>query len=337
MGGVSGRTATAGGTGRGGTAAVLRALARQPIWAFVVVELAFFSVMPATRGAFFDTGNLLNVLLQSTFIGVIALGMTFVMINGEIDLSVGAMMALAASLSVGLQPQLGLIPAALVGLVSGAALGFFNGWVTYKTGVDSFIVTLGAMLGIRGLVFVYTQQDSFFSMNFAYSDFGMSRVGGIPTLAIVFLALALVLHWLLSSTRHGRNTYAVGGNRSAALNAGVRIGKHVLINFTLLGALAALSGILLSTQMGASTPNMGTVYELWVITAVVLGGTKLTGGYGSIVGTVGGVLAIQLLRNGMNLMQVQAYWVLVILGTMLIVVLFIDKRTSGSSRGGAAA
>lgn len=334
MGGVSGRAVSPAGDRRGGVLGIVRSLSRQPIWAFVIVELLFFSLMPQTREVFFSAGNLLNVLLQSTFIGIIALGMTFVMIDAEIDLSVGAIMALAASLSVGLQGQLGLIPAALVGLAAGAALGGFNGLVTYKTGVDSFIVTLGAMLGIRGLVFVYTQQNSFFSMNFAYSDFGMSRVGGVPTLAIVFLVLALVLHVVLASTRHGRDTYAVGGNRTAALNAGIRIGRHLLINFTMLGALAALSGILLSTQMGASTPNMGTVYELWVITAVVLGGTKLTGGHGSIVGTVGGVLAIQVLRNGMNLMQVQAYWVQVILGAMLIAVLLIDQRTNAAGGRG---
>ena len=334
---MSGRTATTGTVRRAWLSHLTRQLARQPIWAFIVIELLFFGLMPATREFFFTSGNLLNVLLQSTFIGVIALGMTFVMIDGEIDLSVGAMMALAASLSVGLQPQLGLIPAALVGVASGAALGLLNGAVTYKTGVDSFIVTLGAMLGIRGWSSSTRRQDSFFSMNFSYADFGMSSVGAVPTLAIIFLALAMVLHYVLSNTRHGRTTYAVGGNRSAALNAGVRIGRHLLVNFTLLGTLAAFSGILLSTQMGASTPTMGTVYELWVITAVVLGGTKLAGGHGSIVGTVGGVLAIQLLRNGMNLMQVQAYWVQVILGTMLIVVLFIDKRTSRTARGGVEA
>ena len=317
----------------GGARAILRGLSRQPIWAVLIVELLFFGLMPQTREVFLSTGNLLNILLQSTFIGIIALGMTFVMINGEIDLSVGPIMALAASLSVGLQGQLGIIPAALVGLSAGVALGLLNGTVTYKTGVDSFIVTLGAMLGIRGLVFVYTNQDSFFSMDFAYSDFGLSQVAGVPTLAIIFIALAIILHFVLTATRHGRDTYAVGGNRDAALNAGVRIGRHLLINFGMLGGLAALSGILLSTQMGASTPNMGTVYELWVITAVVLGGTKLTGGYGSIVGTVGGVLAIQMLRNGMNLLQVQAYWVQVIIGAMLIIVLFVDKRTSMSGKG----
>jgi len=337
VGGMSGRVASVPTAERSRLNAWVRSLARQPIWAFVIAELLFFSLMPGTREFFFSTGNLLNILLQSTFIGIIALGMTFVMINAEIDLSVGAIMALAASLSVGLQSQLGMIPAALLGLAVGAALGGLNGLITYKTGVDSFIVTLGAMLGIRGLVFVYTNQESYFALNFAYADFGMSQIAGVPTLALIFVAIAIVLHVVLTNTRHGRDTYAVGGNRDAAVNAGVRVGRHLLINFTMLGALAALSGLLLSTQMGASTPNMGTVYELWVITAVVLGGTKLTGGHGSIVGTVGGVLGIQILRNGMNLMQVQAYWVLVILGAMLIAVLILDKRTTGAGRDGARA
>jgi ribose transport system permease protein len=144
----------------------------------------------------------------------------------------------------------------------------------------------------------------------------------------------IVVHWLLSRTVHGRNTYAVGGNREAAVNAGIRVGPHMMFNFMLIGFLAALSGVLLSTQMGAATPNLGRDYELWVITAVVLGGTKLTGGKGDIIGTLGGVLAIGILRNGMNLMQVPAFYVYVILGSILIAVLFLDKHFNRSQNGG---
>jgi ribose transport system permease protein len=235
-------------------------------------------------------------------------------------------MALAASLSVGLQESVGMLPAVAVGLGAGALLGALNGIIVWKTGVDAFIVTLGAMLGIRGLVFVYTQEQSFFSMNFAYSDFGASSVAGVPTLAVIFLISTVIVHILLSRTVHGSNTYAVGDNREAAVNAGIKVGPHMMINFIIVGFLAALSGVMLSTQMGASTPNLGMQYELWTITAVVLGGTKLTGGAGSIVGTFGGVLAIGILRNGMNLMQVPAFYVLVILGSILIAVLFLDKQ-----------
>jgi ribose transport system permease protein len=143
---------------------------------------------------------------------------------------------------------------------------------------------------------------------------------------VIFLAFTILVHVILSRTVHGSNTYAVGDNREAAVNAGIKVGPHMMINFMIVGFFAALAGITLSTQMGAATPNLGREFELWVITAVVLGGTKLTGGAGNIIGTFGGVLAIGILRNGMNLMQVKAFYVLVILGAILIAVLFLDKQ-----------
>lgn len=296
-----------------------------PIWIFVIAILIFFSF---GSPHFFDTGNFVNILVQTSTIGLIALGMTFVMIDGNIDLSVGSVLALSACLSVGLQDSIGILPAVGVGLVAGMAIGALNGLIVWKTGVDAFIVTLGAMIGVRGLVFVYTRQQSFYSMNFAYSDFGSSSIGPLPTLAAIFLVFTVIAHVVLRYTIHGRNTYAVGGNREAAVNAGIRVGPHFVVNFVIVGFFAALSGITVSMQMGASTPNLGTNYELWTITAVVLGGTKLTGGAGNILGTLGGVLAIGILRNGMDLMHVSAFYVLVILGVILISVLFIDRRVS---------
>lgn len=306
-------------------------LVRHPIWVFVVIIFVFFSFK---NEYFLTLGNIENIFLQASTLGLIALGMTLVMINGNIDLSVGAVVGLSASLTVNIMgwPMFAhwgdwqMLPAVLAGLAAGTALGALNGFVVWKTGVDAFIVTLGAMLGVRGLVFVYTNQQSFYAMNFAYSDFGGSAVFGVPTLAIIFVLLTIGVHILLSRTVHGSHTYTVGDNREAAVNAGIRVGPHMMVNFMIVGFLAALAGIMLSTQMGASTPNLGTNYELWVITAVVLGGTKLTGGSGTIVGTFGGVMAIQILRNGMNLEQVPAFYVLVILGLILIAVLFLDKQ-----------
>ena len=306
-------------------------LIRHPIWVFVVIIFAFFSFK---NTHFLTVGNVENIFLQASTLGLIALGMTLVMINGNIDLSVGAVVALSASLTVNIMgwPVFAgwgnwqMLPAVLAGLAAGTALGALNGFIVWKTGVDAFIVTLGAMLGVRGLVFVYTNQESFYAMNFAYSDFGGSGVFGVPTLAIIFVLFTIGFHVLLSRTVHGSNTYAVGDNRDAAVNAGIRVGPHMMINFMIVGFMAALAGITLSTQMGASTPTLGTNFELWVITAVVLGGTKLTGGAGTITGTFGGVLAIQILRNGMNLEQVPAFYVLVILGLILIAVLFLDKQ-----------
>jgi ribose transport system permease protein len=320
-------------------ARIRRGLARQPIWGFVAIVFVFFSL---ATDHFFALQNFENILVQTSTIGLIALGMTIVMINGNIDLSVGAVLALAASLAVDIQgwPMFAgwgdwaVLPAVAAALGAGALLGALNGLIVWKTGVDAFIVTLGAMLGVRGLVFIYTEEQSFYAMNFAYSDFGSSAVGPLPTLAFLFLVCALVMHLIMTRTVHGRNAYAVGGNREAAVNAGIRVGPHMLLNFVIVGFFAALAGVALSTQMGASTPNLGREYELWTITAVVLGGTKLAGGAGSMIGTLGGVLAIGILRNGMNLMQVPAFYVLLILGTILIAVLFLDKQVNRAGKEG---
>lgn len=319
--------------------AVLRWLMRNPIWGFVALIFIFFSL---NADNFFDYRNFQNILVQTSTIGIIALGMTLVMINGNIDLSVGATLALAAAFAIDVQGwamfatwgNWQILPAVSLALLVGILMGAINGFIVWKTGVDAFIVTLGAMLGIRGLVFVYTGESSLFAPNFAYSDFSAMSVGPLPVLALIFLIFVVAVHLLLSRTVHGRNTYAVGGNREAAVNAGIRVGPHMMINFMIIGFLAALSGVLLSTQMGAATPNLGRDYELWVITAVVLGGTKLTGGKGDIIGTFGGVLAIGIMRNGMNLMQVPAFYVLVIIGSILIAVLFLDKRFNRSADGG---
>ncbi|ATJ81290.1 ABC transporter permease [Halomonas beimenensis] len=305
----------------------------QPIWIFVIALFVFFSLMSEY---FLSLGNINNILVQTSTIGLLALGMTYVMINGNIDLSVGATLGLAASLAVGLQP-LGLTVAVLASLAAGIVIGAINGLIVWKTGVNAFIVTLGAMIGVRGLIFVYTQEQSFYASNFAFVDFGASTIGPFPVLAIIFLACTLIMHLVLKKTGHGRNTFAVGGNPEAAMDAGIRIGRNMLINFIIVGFFAALAGVLLATQMGASTPNLGRDYELWTITAVVLGGTKLTGGHGSISGTLGGVLAIGILRNGMNMMQVPAFYVLVILGAILITVLIIDQRLNVPTAKGVRA
>jgi ribose transport system permease protein len=250
------------------------------------------------------------------------------MINGNIDLSVGAIVALSACLAVDLQADYGMFMAIIIGLVSGVILGALNGLIVWKTGVDAFIVTLGAMIGIRGLVFVYTEEQSFFANDFAFSDMGSSSLAGIPALALILIGFAIIVHFILAYTIHGRNTYAVGGNRQASIDAGIRVGPNMVINFAICGFLAALAGVTLSSQMGAATPNLGRDFELWAITAVVLGGTKLTGGVGSIIGTFGGVIAIGILRNGMNLLQVPSFYVLVIMGVILITVLFFDRQVN---------
>ncbi|REC56689.1 ABC transporter permease [Rhodosalinus sediminis] len=308
------------------------------IWGFILLELVFFEVAgriwSLSGNAFVDLDNMLLLLKQAAPIGIIAVGMTVVMINGNIDLSVGATYALAGivmldSMSWPFMEALGAgaIPLAWgFALLTGALLGLINGLIVWKTGVDAFIVTLGAMLGFRGLVFMYNGEQPTYHLDWTMVDIAEAEILGLQTPALVFLAVVLGVWLLMTRTVHGRNAYAIGDNRDAAVNAGLRVGPHILINFVLIGVLAALSAVAFYSGSGSVNPNDGMLFELWAITAVVLGGTKLTGGRGSIIGTLGGVLAIQLLRMGLGHIGAQTETVNLVIGTILIAVLFLDRQ-----------
>jgi ribose transport system permease protein len=308
------------------------------IWGFIVLELVFFqlagSVWSLSESAFMDLDNMLLLLKQSAPIGIIAVGMTVIMINGNIDLSVGAIYALCAivmldSMSWPMMEGLGdwAIPVAwLMALLAGCMLGLINGLIVWKTGVDAFIVTLGSMLGYRGLVFMYNGENPTYHLNWTMVDIAEWDLFGVETPAMVFLAMVGLVWLLMTRTVHGRNAYAIGNNRDAAVNAAIRVGPHILINFVLIGFLAALSAVTFYSGSGSVNPNDGLLFELWAITAVVLGGTKLTGGAGSIIGTFGGVIAIQLLRKGLGHIGAQTETVNLVIGLILIAVLFLDKQ-----------
>lgn len=211
-------------------------------------------------------------------------------------------------------------------LLTGAVLGAVNGLIVWKTGVDAFIVTLGSMLGYRGLVFMINGEQPTSHLNWTLVDFAEAQFLGLHTATWFLLITALALWLLMTRTVHGRNAYAIGNNREAAVNAGIRIGPHMVWNFVLIGFLAALSAVVFYSESGAVNPNDGMLFELWAITAVVLGGTKLTGGYGSIISTLGGVIAIQLLRKGLGHIGAATETVNLVIGLILIAVLLLDRQ-----------
>jgi len=313
-------------------------LKRGAIWAFIALQLVFFSVagefLSISDKAFLDWDNMLLLLKQSAPIGIIAMGMTLVMVNGNIDLSVGATYALAAvvlldSMTWPIFAGLGngVIPVAiLLALATGVVMGAINGLLVWKTGVDAFIVTLGAMLGFRGLVFMYNGEQPTSHLNWTLVDLAEAQFLGLHTATWALLVVTLAMWWLTTRTVHGRNAYAIGDNREAAVNAGIRVGPHMMINFMIIGFLAAFSAVVFYAESGSVNPNDGMLYELWVITAVVLGGTKLTGGSGSIIATLGGVLAIQILRRGLNHIGADTETVNLVIGLILIAVLFLDRQ-----------
>ena len=313
-------------------------LGKGAIWGFIVLELIFFSVageyLSLSDKAFMDFDNMLLLFKQSAPIGIIAMGMTIIMINGNIDLSVGATYALSAIVlleTMGSPMLEGLgdmvIPVAwLMALAVGVLLGAINGLIVWKTGVDAFIVTLGSMLGYRGLVFMMNGEQPTSHLNWTLVDFAEAQFLGLHTPTWFLLAVTAVIWFVMNRTVHGRNAYAIGDNRSAAVNAGIRVGPHMMINFMIIGFLASLSAVVFYSESGSVNPNDGELYELWVITAVVLGGTKLTGGSGSIVSTFGGVLAIQLLRKGLAHVGADTQTVNLVIGLILIAVLYLDRQ-----------
>ena len=314
------------------------ALKHGAIWAFILVELAFFSIageyLSVSDKAFMDFDNMLLLLKQSAPIGIIALGMTIIMINGNIDLSVGATYALSAIVLLDSMTWPALqamgdwaIPVAWgLALLTGAVLGAINGLIVWKTGVDAFIVTLGSMLGYRGLVFMINGEQPTSHLNWTLVDFAEAQFLGLHTATWFLLLTALALWLMMTRTVHGRNAYAIGNNREAAVNAGIRVGPHMMWNFVLIGFLAALSSVVFYSESGSVNPNDGMLFELWAITAVVLGGTKLTGGYGSIISTLGGVIAIQLLRKGLGHIGAATETVNLVIGLILIAVLLLDRQ-----------
>lgn len=310
-------------------AALLKFARRHSIWLYFLALFIFFSFENAN---FLSVSNLSNILENASFLGLLSIGMTFVMITGGIDLTVGAVLGLAACLCIGLQGY-GLVFSIAAALFVGTALGLVNGLVVAKAGVHSFIVTLGGLIGIRGLVFLYTGQHSLTTTNIKFMELGMASIGPISLIVLIFLVVFLFSVWLLYYSVYGRNAYAIGGNIEAAANAGIAVGRHTIMTFGLSGFLAALAGVCMAAEMDSATPTLGHNYELWTIIAVVLGGTKLEGGTGGLVGTLGGLATLAILRNGMSLMNVQPFYVLLVLGSVLVLALLIERQI-GRRQGG---
>lgn len=298
---------------------------RNPIWLLALSLMVVFSL---TSPHFLTPYNLGNILAQSALIGFLAVGLTPILVSGNIDLSVGSVLGLTACLVIGLQGPLGLPVAILVSLGAGAGLGLVNGLIVEKIGINSFIVTLAGMIGVRGLAFLYAGDNSLAAPDFTLHDIGAISVGPVSLISLAFLGSVLAFQWVMKRTVHGRNTYAIGGNRSAAVDAGVQVQRHVIINFVLCGLMAALAGIAIASDLGAATPSYGKDYELWAVIAVVLGGTSLRGGKGDLFGTLAAVIALSVLRNGLNLVGVSPFFVPVIMGSALILVLLFDRLSS---------
>jgi ribose/xylose/arabinose/galactoside ABC-type transport system permease subunit len=303
----------------------------------LLVFILLVACMFVSQPTFGTYQNLTNVLQQNSVIGIIACGMTFAIILGGFDLSVGSVTALASVVGATLMIDLGTfgIPIGIIGaLVSCLLVGMTNGWLIAYLGVNPFVATLGTMTVVRGLIYVATNASPRFGVPYSFTTLGLGRLLGIPNAAILFLLVALSLGFVLHQTRFGHYVYAVGGNSLASAQMGVNAARVRFAVYVLLSACAALSGIILIGQTASATPQAALGYELTAIAAVIVGGASLGGGRGRMAGTIVGVFLLGVVANGLNLFGVSPFWQPVATGLILIVAVAFDgysKRGSFAS------
>jgi ribose transport system permease protein len=283
-------------------------------------------VLSLLSDRFLTVNNAVNVLRQSTINGIIAVGMTYVILTAGIDLSVGATLALSTVVTANLLQQgIPVLVAVLIGLVLGAAVGFLNGLIITKARVPPFVATLGMMTVGRGLALTYTQGRPITGLPEAFRFIGTVSLGPIP-MPIVIAGLTFLVGWVvLSRTRIGEYIYAIGNNPVAARYAGIATDSYITFVYVLAGLLSALAGMILVARLNSAQPTAGLGYEFDAIAAVVVGGTSFAGGEGGLGGTLLGVLVIAVINNGLNLLNVSSFYQPVVTGIVIALALLIYR------------
>lgn len=286
-------------------------------------------IITALNPGFLSVSNLMNVLRQVSINALIAFGMTFVILTGGIDLSVGATLALTGAVTAGMMAS-GIDPifAMLLGLLLGAILGAINGFIIAKGKVAPFIATLATMTIYRGLTLVYTDGRPISGLgdSLTFQMLGKGYFLGIPVPVVTMIISFGILYFILKKTTFGRRVYAVGGNEEASILSGINADRIKIYVYSLLGLLAALASLILTSRLNSAQPTAGEMFELDAIAAVVLGGTSLTGGRGWIVGTLIGALIIGVLNNGLNLIGVPSFFQQVVKGAVILLAVLLDRK-----------
>ncbi len=339
--GPAARTTMDGGPGggsdgrSGGLAGGLRRLlaAREAGLAGVLVLLIVFLAIKSPY--FLTTGNLIVVGRQASLSLIIAVGMTFVILAGGIDLSVGSTVALVSILTGEFMVNLGLPPvlAAVLALLCGALVGLVNGAIVAATSIPPFVVTLGMLAVARGLALGITQGSTISGLPASFLVLGQGSLAGIPVPVWIAAAVAVVAHLVLARTRFGRNVYFIGSNEQAAVLSGIRVARTKVAIFVIAAGLAGLEAVIETARLSVGQPSAGNGYELVAIGAVVIGGASLFGGEGSILGTVLGTLLLALIQNGLILLGISAYWQQVFSGVIIVAAVALNMWRQRRSRG----
>jgi ribose transport system permease protein len=300
-------------------------------FAALIVMIVAFSLLSPN---FLQFDNIAGILLATAVSGVLALGVTFVIVSGGIDLSIGTVMTLAAVMTgvVGTVMHLPLPLAVVVGLGTGGLAGFVNGILIAKLKIPPFIATLGMLNVAKGLALVISGlKPIYFNDTPEFNGTAMGSITGsivpgfnVPNIVLVFLAAALVASFFLTRTVLGRYTFALGSNEEAARLSGVNVDRWKIAVYTVCGLFAGLAGVLIAARLNSAQPSLGLGYELDAIAAAVIGGTSLSGGEGTILGTVIGAFIISTLTNGLRILSVPQEWQIVVTGGIVILAVYLD-------------
>ena len=304
----------------------MKAINRQDWYGAMVAVLLLSFLLSIASPYFLTTGNLTNLLVQASVIALLAGGQTFVILTGGVDLAVGALTALAGAVAGHLMIKLGVdVYLALgVALAIGAAVGLFNGYLVAFVGIPSFIVTLGGLTLWRGLAFEATGGFDNAGLPEPMPFIGYGEWLGVPMPIVITAVYFVVMAFVLSSTKLGRYVYAMGSNEMGARQVGIHIKGYKLAVYVVSGLSCALGAIVLMARMDSSSGKMAQMFELDAIAAVILGGTSLFGGRGSIWGSLLGAILITMVRNGMNLMEISQFKQMMAIGAVVIIAVWID-------------
>lgn len=299
------------------------------------IIIAFFllcGVLSFTSEYFLTTKNIVNVLRQTSINGILALGMTMVILTRGIDLSVGSVLALSGIVSASLVHGADAMPATvavLAGLGVGLGCGLVNGFVVARLGVPPFVATLGMLSVARGLTYIYSDGMPIANLSDSFLWLGQGRLFEVPIPVFILAGVFIALWVLLNKTTFGRYIYAVGGSEKSAKTAGIGTKKVLVATYALAGMLAGLGGLILTARTTTGLPQAGQSYELDAIAAVVIGGTSLAGGVGTVRGTLFGALIIGVINNGLDLMGVSSFYQQVVKGVIIVCAVLLDpaRRT----------
>lgn len=307
------------------------ALQRVLAFSALILMVIIFSF---SSSSFLTSGNIIGILTATTVVGILALGVTFVIISGGIDLSVGTVMTLAAVMTALFITNLGLpiVIGIIAGVLTGTLLGLFNGFIIAKLNIPPFIATLGTLFIARGLALVLSNKAPiYFNDAPEFNTIAMGSVIGeifpdfpVPNIVIVLFVMAALMGWILNRTTLGRYTYAIGSNEEATRLSGVNVAAWKMAIYALGGAMAGVGGVVLAARLNSAQPSLGFGYELEAIAAAVVGGVSLRGGEGTILGTVIGAFVISTLTNGLRILSVPQEWQIVITGAIVILAVYLD-------------